>query len=57
MRRLLSAMFALTAAIGVVNAAPAKAAPEKPQCGWVMPCEGPIERLQRLCEQARCETP
>lgn len=57
MRRLLAAMFALIAAAGVANAAPAKAAPEKPQCGWVIPCEGPIERIERLCQQAKCETP
>lgn len=56
-RSLIAVLFALLSVIGFAGARPAEAAPPGPQCGAVIPCEGPIEKITRICQQAYCQFP
>lgn len=54
-RALIAILFALAGIFGFASAGPAAAAPPGPQC--VLPCDGPIEKISRICQTAYCVFP
>ena len=56
-RSMIAVLFALLTVLGAAGARPAEAAPPGPQCGAVMPCDGPVERILRICQYAYCQFP
>lgn len=63
MRRILLCLTALlTIAAPMALSGPVQAAPPGPQCGAVMPCDGPVEkvrdtvrRIVEMCQNAYCQ--
>lgn len=56
-RHLLAVVLVFAAVLGIGAAVPAQAAPPGPQCGAVIPCDGPIEKITRICQYAYCQFP